>query len=95
MLTHKDLDHDTLWSLSYNKNAFTFIDFIKGIIPSFIFYNVQISVVTQLIISIFLNNIYLDIITQIWKLRCEEVICKEQHLNINKRTKKKRNHQEL
>ena len=42
------------------------------------------------ILSVFLNNIYLDVMNLIWLPRCEHMIQKELHLGITPRSKKRR-----
>ena len=92
-LTHTDLAHPTLWTISYSATQFTFINLVKGIIPSFLFdivNNVIIDpIITQNILSLFSHHLYVDIMEKIWKPRCEVVLRMEQFYNINKRTKKK------
>src|ERR1044071_7268728 len=89
-----DLVHPTLWSISYSSTDFTFIDIIKGIVPAFLFRQinkyVNNTLLTQQILSIFLNRIYLDIMHLIWKPRCDEIIRLEKHYNIDKKQKKKK-----
>ena len=62
--------------------------------PAFLFRQVNKYVnntlLTQQILSIFLNRIYLDIMHLIWKPRCDEVIKLEKHYNIDKKQKKQK-----
>ncbi len=92
LFSFADLVHPTLWSISYSSTDFTFIDIIKGVVPAFLFKQIHKyinnSLLTQQILSIFLNRIYLDIMHLIWKLRCDEVIRLEKHYNIDKKQKK-------
>ena len=65
LFSFKDLVHPTLWSISYSSTDFTFIDIIKGVVPAFLFRQinkyVNNTLLAQQILSIFLNRIYLDI----------------------------------
>ena len=92
LFSFADLVHPTLWSISYSSTDFTFIDIIKGVVPAFLFKQIHKyinnSLLTQQILSIFLNRIYLDIMLLIWKPRCDEVIRLEKHFNIDKIQKK-------
>ena len=91
LFSFADLVHPTLWSISYSFTDFTFIDIIKGIVPDFsINKHINNTLLTQQILSIFLNRIYLDIMHLIWKARCDEVIRLEKHYNIDKKQKKKK-----
>src|SRR5437870_5073401 len=75
-------------------HRFTFIDIIKGVVPAFLFRQINKyinnSLLTHQILSIFLNRIYLDIMHLIWKPRCDEVIRLEKHYNIDKKQKKQK-----
>ena len=88
------LDHVTLWSLDYHASYLTFIDLLKGIVPEFLFRTINSFVrnqkLTSQILSIFVNNIYLDCMKLIWLPRCKHMLQKEIHNNINSRTKKRR-----
>ena len=67
--------------------------------PAFLFRQINKDVnntlLTQPILSIFLNRIYLDIMHLIWKPRCDEVIRLEKHYNIDKKQKNRKNKREL
>ena len=94
LFSFTDLIHPTLWSISYSSTDFTFIDIIKGIVPAFLFRQinkyVNNTLLTQQILSIFLNRIYLEIMHHIWKPRCDEVVKIEKHHNIDKKQKKQK-----
>src|SRR5947207_14666664 len=64
LFSFADLVHPTLWSISYSSTHFTFIDIIKGVVPAFLFRQINRyinnSLLTQQVLSIFLNRIYLD-----------------------------------
>ena len=94
LFSFADLVHPTLWSISYSSTDFTFIDIIKGIVPAFLFRQINKyinnTLLTQQILSIFLNRIYLDIMLHIWKPRCEEVVRLEKFYNIDKKQKRKK-----
>src|SRR3954468_16419200 len=99
LFSFADLVHPTLWSISYSSKDFTFIDVIKGIVPAFLFKQIHKyinnSLLTQQILSIFLNRIYLDIMHLIWKPRCDEVIRLEKLYHIDKNKKNRKNKREL
>jgi RNase H len=87
------LSHSTLWSLDFDSLELTFLDILKGIVPAFLPNKINSFIrdkkITTQIISIFLNNIYLDCMNRIWLPRCDSMILKEQHLGISSRTKKR------
>ena len=62
--------------------------------PAFLFRQINKyinnTLLTQQILSIFLNRIYLDIMHLIWKPRCDEVIRLKKHYNIDKKHKKQK-----
>ena len=88
----RHLSHSHLWSPVPSPSQLTFIDLIKGVVPSFlvrIIDNfVKDKLITRSILSLFFNNLYLDIMERLWKPRCEVVLRMEQHCNINRRVKK-------
>jgi hypothetical protein len=88
------MEHSTIWSVDNDPNNLTFIDMIKGIVPSFITNKIQNyttnSKITTQITSIIMNNIYLKIMERIWKPRCEKMIKLEISLNITKKEKLKK-----
>ena len=65
LFSFTDLVYPTLWSILYSFTDFTFIDIIKGVVPAFLFNQINRyinnSLITQQILSVFLNRIYLDI----------------------------------
>jgi ribonuclease HI len=93
-LFSRSLDGLSFWSLIDNSNSLTFIDLIKGIVPTSLTQIVNSHVnnidKTRLILSIFFNNIYLDIMFHIWKPRCDDMLRKEQHLGLSKKLKKQK-----
>jgi ribonuclease HI len=92
--TTRDLSHDTLWSCDQVVNSFNFVHIIKGIVPLFLFTKINSfarnTKITKTILSIFYNNIYLDINKQIWKPRCERMMVDEFHANINRKSKRQK-----
>ena len=64
-ITTRELSHDTLWSCDHSNNI-NFVDVIKGVVPQSLVCNINSFVkninITRQILSIFYNNIYLDII---------------------------------
>ena len=88
------LSHDTLWNIGEHPENFTFIDIIKGIVPSFftdkIFSVTNNSKFTFDLIQILYDALYIDIKEFIWKPRCDTMLTLERSLNIDKKTKKRR-----
>ena len=82
----RDLSHDTLWSCDPSNNI-NFVDVIKGVVPRSLVCNINSFVnninITRQILSIFYNNIYLDINNEIWKPD-------EFHANIDRKKKHKK-----
>ena len=93
-ITLRHLSHPTLWTIDASDSHLTFIDLIKGIVPSFLVRIIndfiKDSLIIRAIISLLYNNIYLDVMERIWKPRCEVVNRMEQHMNITSRNKKKK-----
>ena len=91
-ITTRDLTHSTLWSCDHTNNL-NFIDVIKGVVPQFLVLKINSFVhninITRQILSIFYNNIYLDINNEIWKPRCERMVVDEFHAGIDRKKKHK------
>jgi len=89
---YHDLDHDSIWSHENHETKLTFIDIIKGIVPKFLFDQINIAVkdnlVTRRIIHAFTEKIYKDAMKHVWYPRCEVMILHEKTLNISNRIKK-------
>ena len=87
------MSHDTLWSCDHSNNI-NFVDVIKGVVPRSLVCNINSFVkninITRQILSIFYNNIYLDINNEIWKPRCERMMVDEFHANIDRKKKHKK-----
>src|SRR5205814_8199540 len=75
-------------------NNLNFIDVIKGVVPQFLVLKINSFVhninITRQILSIFYNNIYLDINNEIWKPRCERMVVDEFHAGIDRKKKHKK-----
>ena len=67
---------------------------IKGVVPQFLVLKINSFVhninITRQILSIFYNNIYLDINNEIWKPRCERMLVDEFHAGIDRKKKHKK-----
>lgn len=91
---YSDLNHNTIWELDHNQDYLTFIDLVKGIVPSFLTSTINSYInnpkITLQILLIFLNNVYSDIMTHIWKPRCKIMLINEQQTGINKKQKRKK-----
>src|SRR5579871_5588494 len=91
---NRDFDHYSLWLYYPDDALFTFIDIIKGFVPLFlyetIFEYVGSKKVTLAIISVFVNNVYIDFMEKIWKPRCTQQLIDEVHAGIDKKEKKKK-----
>lgn len=91
---YSDLNHNTIWELDHNQDYLTFIDLVKGIVPSFLTSTINSYInnpkITLQILLIFLNNVYSDIMTHIWKPRCKIMLINEQQAGINKKQKRKK-----
>jgi hypothetical protein len=90
----RDLLHDNLWTIFYRPDQFTFIDLIKGVVPLSLFkvidsylYNISLS---RQILSVFINNIFIDINQLIWQPRCEHMLLDEFHAGITKHLKRQK-----
>jgi hypothetical protein len=86
--------HSSIWDYHCHSTRFTFIDLIKGFIPLFLSDLVHSFVkdraVTLSILSVFVNNIYLDFMTYIWKPHCNKMLLIELHAGIDKKQKRKK-----
>jgi hypothetical protein len=93
VITSSELDHYSIWLYYVDDILFTFVDIIKGFVPLFlydtIFSFVKSKKIVLSIISIFMNNIYIDFMNNIWKPRCNQQLLIEEHLGIDKKEKKK------
>src|SRR5215216_6822164 len=80
------------WSLRADPYNFTFIDFIKGIVPTalpnLLDSLTKSSVTTSKILSPFYDFIFDQTYEIIWKTRCDATIAKERSLNISQYSKK-------
>src|SRR5215216_3427784 len=89
------LNTDDLWKITYDNNSLTFIDLIKGIIPSSFFNHIQC--ITNSLKSTFniLSNTTMYLYNRthhdIWLPRCELMIEKEKALHISDKQKRKYN----
>ena len=90
----RDLQNESIWKINSNEDEFNFIDLIKGVAPlsltNIINNSSKNKIITQNIISVFLNNIFLDIEQFIWSPRCDQFILEEEHAGINKKEKRKK-----
>ncbi|CAJ0833860.1 2756_t:CDS:2, partial [Entrophospora sp. SA101] len=79
----RDLQNESIWKINSNEDEFNFIDLIKGVAPlslaKIINNSSKNKSITQNIISVFLNNIFLDIEQFIWSPRCDQFILEEEH----------------
>jgi hypothetical protein len=88
----RDLLHNDLWIISSRSDRFTFIDLIKGVVPLSLF-NVINSLLhnnslSRQILSVFINNIFIDINQLIWQPRCDRMLLDEYHAGITKHSKR-------
>lgn len=83
-----------MWLFYPDDVLFTFIDIIKGYVPLFLYdtiFSFTLSnSITLAIISIFMNNVYIDFIELIWKPRCAQQLLDEAHAGIDRKEKKKK-----
>jgi hypothetical protein len=90
----RDLQNEPIWKINSNENEFNFIDLIKGLAPlslaNIINKSSKNKIITKKIISVFLNNIFLDIEQFIWSPRCDQFILDEEHAGINRKEKRKK-----
>ncbi|CAH1765641.1 9853_t:CDS:2, partial [Entrophospora sp. SA101] len=79
----RDLQNESIWKINSNEDEFNFIDLIKGVAPlslaKIINNSSKNKSITQNIISVFLNNIFLDTEQFIWSPHCDQFILEEQH----------------
>jgi len=89
-----DLQNESIWKIDSNEDEFNFIDLIKGVAPlslaNIINNSSKNKSITQNIISVFLNNIFLDIEQFIWLPHCDQFILDEEHAGINRKEKRKK-----
>jgi hypothetical protein len=90
----RDLLHDDLWTISFQPDRFTFIDLIKGVVPLSLFkvidsylHNTSLS---RQILSVFVNNIFIDINQLIWQPCCDRMLLDEFHAGITKHSKRQK-----
>ena len=87
------LNSDDLWTIVSKNDSLTFIDLIKGIIPSNLFNNIQCITNSQKLTFNILSNmtmyLYNRTHNEIWLPRCELMIEKEKSLHISDKQKKK------
>ena len=80
-----------LLNVSSNNNRFTFIDIIKGIVPLLLFDKINLYLqnasITRRLISLYLHEIYIQILDLVWKSRCEVAIRQELHVGITRKHK--------
>jgi ribonuclease HI len=90
----RDLLHDDLWTLAFQPDQFTFIDLIKGVVPLSLFNVIESYLhnksLSQQILSVFINNIFIDINQLIWQPRCERMLLDELHAGITKHSKRQK-----
>jgi len=88
------LNHRSLWDIGYDSENLTFIDIIKGVVPTFLSEKLfQFTNNRKLVLDIllkFYDALYEDIKKFIWNVRCDTMIIKEQSYNINKKEKRKK-----
>jgi len=85
-----------IWHLSFNPRSFTFIDLIKGLVPSelsscILRLNSNISI-TRSVISNLLNFIYNSVLKEVWLPRCVLTKSCELSNNITTSSKRSRSH---
>jgi ribonuclease HI len=88
----RDLLHDDLWIISFRSDRFTFIDLIKGVVPLSLFNIINSFLhnnsLSRQILSVFINNIFIDINQLIWQPRCDRILLDEYHAGITKHSKR-------
>ena len=77
-ISQVNLDINNIWDVSYDFNFITFIDLIKGFIPhsltSLLNDFFKDNNITLVVISSFMDFIYVSIRDKIWLPRCERMI---------------------
>jgi hypothetical protein len=88
-----DLLHDDLWTIAFRPDQFTFIDLIKGVVPLSLFNDIDSFLHNKSlsqILSVFINNIFIDINQLIWQPRCDHMLLDEFHAGITKHSKRQK-----
>src|SRR5687768_5079395 len=87
-LTMSYLSHNFLWNIDSDPSHLTFIDIIKGIIPSFLVEKILCVTnnrkYTIDLLQILYDALYADSKKFIWQPRCDAMISLEKSLNIDK-----------
>jgi len=88
------LSHNTIWNINYDLTNFTFIDIIKGIVPTFLTTKIHNVTRDRDIVMNYLHTIYgemyIEVKAFIWTPRCDEMLQKELSMGITKKEKKKK-----
>src|SRR5215212_3221189 len=89
-----NINHDTLWTSSFDLNNFTFIDLLKGIIPKFLIdilldFNLSYKNIKDIIFN-FSQHLYNIIRECVWLPRCDTQSQKEINAGITSRKKTKK-----
>ena len=94
-LLNQFYEDDNIWDIIISNNSFTFIDLIKGIVPTSLTTYINSFVKSQSLTLSVLDQFYFIlqgvVREMIWNRRCDKMIQKEAALGITKREKRKPN----